>query len=113
MAPLRNRTNRFETEPCQVVHRVNEDNIPISPSCRYNNFVREKQGKVADGISRRLVEKQRQVLDKWNRQDHGGLTACLQSAMTEQTEVVEVERDLMLSAKEMISVAVRRWTVDN
>ena len=28
---------------------------------RYNNFVREKQGKVADGISRRLMEKQRQV----------------------------------------------------
>ena len=39
---------------------------------RYNNFVREKQGKVADGISRRLMEKQRQVAgysNIWNGTD--------------------------------------------
>ena len=55
---------------------------------RYNNFVREKQGKVADGISRRLMEKQRQVSSspsyRHHRQVRSGKSPCSKTSVSYQ-----------------------------
>ena len=55
---------------------------------RYNNFVREKQGKVADGISRRLMEKQRQVSSspsyRHHRQVRSGKPPCSKTSVSYQ-----------------------------
>ena len=62
---------------------------------KYNNFVKEKQGKVADGLSRAILQKNKQV------------------RLREEEEDVETEWEVLIGAKEVLAVALKEKEVYN